>query len=209
VSAGQVPPHEGGPGWWLPPVAAREGVLNYRAEPVFERHSHDWYVEPSWSVDRLFERVRFEGAIHDPACGGGNIPTVARRHGYVSTGGDIADRGFEGVELGDFLASTKTRENIVSNPPYVLAEKFVTHALRVIEGRGQVAMLVRLAFLEGQTRGRRLFGPTPPARVLIFSRRPSMPPGNSHSEAKGGKTAYCWCVWEPGYLGEPRLGWLR
>ncbi len=190
------------------------GILKYRDEPVFIRQSHDWYREPTVCVERLFEAVRFVGQIHDPACGGGNIPRTAARLGYDASGSDIVDRGY-GPGCIDFLDDLTPRENIVSNPPYVLAERFVLHGLKVANRR--VAMLVRLAFLEGQGRRQRLFVPFPPELVLVHSSRPSMPPGDRPDlQAKGGKTAFCWIVWSKdtgrqiglGFDPSPRIGWL-
>ena len=181
-------------------------VINYRSAPVYRRQEHDWYVEDATCVGKLFDAIEFAGAIHDPACGGGNIPKVAAARGFVSGGSDLVDRGF-GTGGVNFLDDETPRENIVSNPPYVLAEKFVQHALKV--ARGRVAVLVRLAFLEGQARRRRLFIPHPPEHVLVLSTRPSMPPGDRAIEAKGGKVAYAWVVWHRRIVGgAPVLRWL-
>lgn len=180
-------------------------ILNYRTEPVYARNAFDWYVEDAACVDKLLDAVTFDGPIHDPACGAGNIPTVARRRGLIATGSDIADRGFGETGI-DFLDDTRSRINIVSNPPYVLAERFITHALKITERK--IAMLVRLAFLESQGRYKRLFIPHPPSQVLVFATRPSMPPGGMAIAAKGGKVAYAWAIWERRFGGDTRMGWL-
>ena len=82
---------------------------------------------------------------------------------------------------------------------------FLLHALKLTTGK--VALLARLALLEGQKR-RALFQSTPLARVWVSSRRVSMPPGGTDIPAKGGAIAYAWFVWERGYSGAPSLGWL-
>lgn len=174
-------------------MADGDRILKYRSEAIYARDKLDFYIEPETAVLPLFDSVRFQGIIHDPACGRGTIPGCAREAGYHATGADIVDRGFPGAVLADFLEDRTVRDNIVSNPPYALAERFALHGLRVTEGR--VALLTRLAFLEGQARRRTLFAPHPPEQILILSRRPSMPPGDVAIEAKGGKTAYCWVVW--------------
>lgn len=180
-------------------------ILNYRLDPVYERHAFDWYKEDRACVDKLLDAVLFEGPIHDPACGSGNIPRVAIAHGLQATGSDLVHRGY-GRGGVNFLEDNTPRINIVSNPPYVLAERFVQHALVIAER--QVAVLVRLAFLEGQARRRRLFVPHPPAKVLVFATRPSMPPGDMEIEAKGGKVAYAWIVWDRDHEGPSEIGWL-
>ena len=182
-------------------------IINYRSDPVYERHAFDWYIEGRDVVDKLFTAVAFEGAVHDPACGGGNIPKVAMSRGLEATGSDIVDRGY-GCGGVNFLDDDTPRVNIVSNPPYVLAEKFAHHALKVASGR--IALLVRLAFLEGQGRRKRLFVPHPPEQVWVLSTRPSMPPGDLAVDAKGGKVAYAWICWSRSSLAltPPTIGWL-
>jgi hypothetical protein len=186
---------------------SRVGVLGYRAEPMFKRHSHDWYIESPTDVRRMLDVVSFDGPIHDPCCGRGNIPRTCGERGYEATGSDIVDRGY-GTGGVNFFGDLTPRVNIVSNPPYGrTAEQFVHHALRVASGT--VAILVQLSFLEGQGRYRRLYTQKPPALVLVCATRPSMPPGDLDGvvEAKGGKKAYCWIVWQPGET-DTRTRWL-
>lgn len=180
-------------------------IIKYRTEPVYARDAFDWYVEDAACVDKLLDAVSFVGPIYDPACGAGTIPTVCRRRGLIATGADIADRGFGETGI-NFLDDARSRMNIVSNPPYKDAERFILHALKVTKRK--IAMLVRLAFLESQGRYKRLFIPHPPAQVLVFATRPSMPPGGTAVAAKGGKVAYCWCVWACDHEGDTRIGWL-
>lgn len=175
-----------------------------RALHRHERWPDDWYVEPAWAVDALFDSVRFVGPIHDPACGGGTIPRVARERGFISTGRDIVDRGF-GQGGVDFLSDDTRRFNIVCNPPFELAEKFVRHALDVTKFK--IAVIVRLNFAAGQARCRSLFLPYPPAREVVLSKRPSMPPGGTDIPAKGGTTDYCWLVWDRDYNGPTIKQW--
>jgi hypothetical protein len=180
-------------------------VLRTRLVTDYRRHPFDYYREDAGCVHKLLDAVTFDGAIHDPACGAGNIPRTAAGRGYAATGSDIVDRGFGTVI--DFLEDRSPRCNIVSNPPYVLAERFVLHALSIVENR--VAVLVRLAFLEGQGRRKRLYLPHPPEQVLVFATRPSMPPGDLQIEATGGKVAYAWVVWLKGWASrKSTIGWL-
>ena len=173
--------------------AASAQILSYRSDPVYRREAFDWYIEDDASVRKLFDAIRFTGSIHDPCCGGGNIPRIAAELGYVATGSDIVDRGF-GQGGVNFLDDETPRENIVFNPPYgKFAERCILHALRVASGR--VAALVQLRFVCSQGRYARLFKPRPPEAVLPLATRPSMPPGGLPIEAKGGKIDYCWIVW--------------
>jgi hypothetical protein len=120
-------------------------------------------------------------------------------------GSDIVDRGFEGHVADFFDLHALLGSSVITNPPFVFAQRFVEHALNL--GARKIAIIQRLAFLEGQERGK-MFRATPPARVWVFSSRQSMPPGGMDVPATGGAIAYCWIVWERGHFGPPALGWL-
>jgi hypothetical protein len=169
-----------------------------RAEHAKPRHTNDWYVEPASAVHSLFDVVQFSGAIHDPACGCGTIPETARARGYRTTGSDLIYRGW-GIGDCDFLTDETIHDNIVTNPPYKLAEEFVRHGLEVSTGR--VAVLVRISFLAGQRRRKELFEPWPPEAVVVLSARPSMPPGELQHTRGNGTADYCWVTWYVGHIG--------
>jgi hypothetical protein len=119
-------------------------------------------------------------------------------------GTDLTYRGF-GEGGVDFFSTTKTADNIISNPPYNRINFYIPRALKKTSKK--VVLLARLTLLEGQAR-RTMFEYTPLARVWVSSRRVSMSSGGSSVEAKGGAIAYAWFVWEHGYSGKPTIGWL-
>lgn len=88
-------------------------------------------------------------------------------------------------------------------------ERFIDHALK--RTTGKVAILGRLALLEGQGR-RDIWDTTPIARVWVFSKRYAfVRPGEADYGSKGGKggmIASAWFVWQHGYEGKPTLGWI-
>lgn len=185
------------------------GPLRKRESHLWKRDDHDWYVEPSWCSERLFLIEPFEGRIWDPAAGQGRIPTAAQALGHEVTASDIVDRGCADY-VGDFLTSRKARApNIVSNPPFGIAEKFVAHALDLAERK--VAMLLTANWVQGDRRSRWL-ETTPLRRVWFISPRPSMPPGRGLAKGQkvgNGTTDYAWFVWQRGYDGRPEVRWLR
>lgn len=172
----------------------------------YERAKNDWYTESPAAVRALLASEPFWGTIHDPACGAGNIPKTCIEMGHAATGSDLIDRGY-GQTGFDYLESNQRHDNLVSNPPFNLSEKFALKALA--EARHKVALLVRLSWLEGDGRHKRLFKPHPPARVLVFINRLSMPPGGVDMPAKGGAVAYAWVVWEKGHRGPTQFDWIR
>lgn len=153
---------------------------------------------------------RFDGAIWEPACGEGHMARVLESAGYSVTSTDLVPRGFGQGGVDFLLEHRPLAPNIVTNPPFKLAEEFVRHALRLTTGK--VAMLLRLQFLEGKARGR-LFAETPLARVLVFSGRLTFAAraiGGRNGDGKGGgMVAFAWFIWEHGHEGPPSLGWLN
>jgi len=174
----------------------------------YVRNSHDWHQESAASVDALLDVERFDGVVWDPACGSYNIPDRCVARGLEAVGSDILDRSGRGFLVDFFATDHLLAPFIVTNPPFVYAQRFVEHALKL--GAAKVAIIQRLAFLEGQERGK-MFRATPPARVWVFSSRQSMPPGGMDVPAQNRSTAYAWLVWDaatPTMLGETRMNWL-
>jgi hypothetical protein len=177
-----------------------------------ERAANDFYREPAWAVRALLDAEDFRGGcVWHPAAGLDNIPSTCRARDIHAFGSDLIDRGAVSVRAPlDFLdldpSFAPHVEFIICNPPFALAEHFIERSLSIASRK--VAMLLRLSFLEGQRRGE-MFASTPLARVLVFSSRVSMPPGDSAAEAKGGAVAFAWYVWQHGHQGPPTLGWLR
>ena len=171
----------------------------------YARAAHDFYREPVWAVDALADVESFEGTCLDPACGTGTIPRTLSARGIACSGSEKTHRGF-GLDGQDFFAYRPEVDHIISNPPYGVIEQFIGHALQC--ARGKVAILARLALLEGAER-QPFLRSTPLARVWVSSRRISMPPGDRPEiEAKGGTVAFAWFVWEHGRRGLPTVDWL-
>ena len=174
----------------------------------YERDNNDWYVEPMAATHALFGVETFVGSIHDPACGGGNIPSVAMARGYPATGADIVDRGC-GARAQDFLFDDGTYDNIITNPPFKEATEFARRGLRQLASdQGTVAILQRLSWLEGRSRYERLFSHGHLHALHVFSNRISMPPGGSDVPATGGSVAYAWFVFRRWPVANFRMGWI-
>jgi hypothetical protein len=188
--------------------ALKKGQRNKK----WPRHPDDWYVEPHWVNERLFAVEQFEGRVWDPAAGLGRILQAAQAVGLPTVGTDIVARAadlYQTVNFLDVPAEPDTTEpNIVCNPPFKLAERFVEHALQLVERK--VAMLLPAVWVQGQTRSRWL-KKSPLRRVWFLAPRPSMPPGPviATGEKPGsGIQDFAWFVWLKGYDGHPEIRWL-
>lgn len=170
------------------------------------RERDDFYPTPPRATKALLSVEKFKGDIWEPACGDGAISKILEDAGYAVTSTDLIDRGYGDGGI-DFLLDYQTRAaNIITNPPFKLAEEFVRHALHVTTGK--VAMLARLAFLEGKAR-RQMFESTPLARVWVFSSRLAISrAGEEWRSKQGGLIAFAWFVWDHEHSGPPTIGWL-
>lgn len=175
-----------------------------RKDSGYQRVADDWYVEDDRTVRTFFAHKGpiLDKEFHDPCCGIGTIPRVGAALGYSMTGADLRDRASGRYEVRDFLTDRRTHRNIVTNPPFNLAVPIVRHALAYCSPGGIVAIVAQAKFLFSQERNA-LFNLPSMERVLILSKRPSMPPGEmlaAQGEAcrKGGFHDFCWIIWRIG-----------
>jgi len=166
------------------------------------RPSNDYYPTPKIGTLGLLKVETFDGDIWEPACGDGSMSRVIESFGYRVISTDIEPRGY-GAQ-GDFFFSPLLAPNIITNPPFRLAREFADRALSL--GCDKLALLCKLAFLEGQSRGE-WFPGTPLKSVYVFSKRLTMT-RNGEPQTGGGMIAFAWYVWERDYSGKPAIGWI-
>lgn len=165
------------------------------------------YATPPNCTEALLEVESFQGPIWEPAAGNGAIVRVLETAGFLVHATDLHDWGI-GAGGQDFLATdTLLAPNIVTNPPFSLAEEFATHALNL--GARKVCLFLRLAFLEGEARRKGIFTVSPPSRVWVMSKWQTLwRADDPNPRATGGTMAFGWFVWERGHRGAPSVGWL-
>lgn len=210
------------------------------------RHPLDWCVEEGWEWDMIVRAIGTEPeasegvAFWDPCAGFGH--SASRLQGWFNGPFYLSDL-VENVAYEDFLepptffrahfldqtVPPALKVSIWMNPPYsyckgegeyggmLIGEAFVRHALKLATHR--VVALFPLKWLSGGKRRGPLFRfDHPPQKVLFFTQRPSMPPGDmipalerAGKAYKGGQIDYCAVVWdvrEPTSPGETRAIWL-
>jgi hypothetical protein len=183
--------------------------LNGGFKPTLKRFADlegpDFFPTPEWATHALADNEAFEGLIWEPACGNGAMVRALEKAGNRVEATDLYDRGYGDVGV-DFLKSSRCVDNVVTNPPYNAAEGFVQAGLA--QAKRKVALLLRLAFLEGANRHRTIFAITPPARVWVFSERITFYPATAVQKGSG-TTAYAWFVWDKQALeSRTELKWL-
>lgn len=181
--------------------------------PLPRKPKGELYATPANCTEALLAVESFQGAVWEPACGNGAIVRVLAAEGIATAATDLHDWGFGtpgiDVETGvDFLTTTcLLAPNVVTNPPFSLAEEFAAHAQHL--GARKVALFLRLAFLEGEARRKGIFTTHPPCRVWVMSRRRTLwRADDPNPRETGGTMAFAWFVWERGHKGAPVVGWL-
>ena len=126
-----------------------------------DRQSEDYYATEPAATDWLCKLEKFSSPILEPSCGEGHISRQLIAHGYEVVSRDLVDRGYG--EVADFLFfnDEKWDGDIITNPPYALAQEFVEKALQMVSDGHKVAMFLKLTFLAGKSR-RAMFKNTPP-----------------------------------------------
>jgi predicted RNA methylase len=168
------------------------------------RMEEDFYSTPEKATIELLKREIFEGNILEPACGTGAISKVLEKQiSNTIISKELIDRGYGEVGV-DFLQSTETYDNVITNPPFKISQDFVEKALEV--SKNKVAMLMRLQFLEGKKR-KQLFDKNPPSRVYVFSYRLPYMRGDS-IQPETSAMCLCWFVWDKNYIGDTIIKWI-
>lgn len=175
------------------------------------REENDYYATPKEAVTELLEREKFYSIIIEPAVGGGHIAEVLENHDYFVQGYDIIDRGYKNTIVKDFLSvSSKDlpyKFDIVTNPPYGITEKFVSHCINLAPTGSKVAMLLPIRFLEGQKRYKLINSVNPPKRCHVFVKRIACYKNGVFTKGTSA-VCYCWFIWEKGYTGKTEIDWI-
>lgn len=195
-------------------------VMAQRLEPP---DSLDDFPTPPWATRALMEHVLIpmgarRGCVWEPACNRGHMAKPLSEYFSQVRASDAFDYGI-GAPVHDFLCSWPVAERldwVTTNPPFRLAEQFISRALEIADEG--CAVLVRSSFAEGVDRYKKLYRDRPPTVVAQFAERVIMHKGVLRDPSKlywdpdatdpktGQKgcwkkpstaTSYCWMVWMP------------
>lgn len=115
----------------------------------YARRPFDSYETPAWVTQAVIEHLpRISGQVWEPAAGSGKMVDVLKLHFPNVVGTDAQ----QGESFFDFECAGAA-EMIFSNPPFDQAQKFIEHALKLMEPcKGVVVMLLRVDFDSAKTR---------------------------------------------------------
>lgn len=179
-----------------------------------ERAENDYYATPYESTRALLDIEKFEGDFIEPCVGGGHIAEILKEY-YPDrevVGVDLIDRGYKNTIVSNYFDYKFDGDyNIVTNPPYSLAQEFLEHSMEQVKDGKKIAMFLKIQFLEGAKR-RELFKKYPPKYIYVFSKRQN-PWRNGSPIDENGKPwsstmCFAWFVWEKGYKGYSTINWI-
>lgn len=176
-----------------------------------DRQAEDFYATDPKAMKLLLDLETFNDRVWEPACGLGHLSEELKKDYYDVFSSDLIDRGY-GKKF-DFLQSKKHfgtfNGDIITNPPYKLAQEFIEMALDLVPEGNRVAMFLRLQFLEGKAR-KKFFEENPPEKIYVSSSRILCAKnGDFEKYDKSSVTAYAWFIWRKGYKGDTIVKWFN
>jgi hypothetical protein len=175
------------------------GAMMAGGNPAVGRKDRDWYATPDEATIAALKEIAFEGVIHECACGDGAMARLIERHGHRVVASDIHPLGY-GVKRDFFTIERPVAHNIMSNPPFGLAERFIRHGQSLRPRK--MAFLLKSTYFAAKNR-RALFEEHPPAFKYELTWRLDF-------SGAGKPVMECaWFVWEFGVKREPHLRLLH
>ncbi len=173
-----------------------------------KREENDYYATDPIAGELLLRVEPDLNNIWECACGAGHLARVFYKAGKLLRATDLIDRGYGTIE--DFLLNTAPYHDgdIVTNPPYKLAQTFVEHALKKVDNGRKVCMFLKVLFLESKSR-KKLFTEYPPKFIYISSSRINCAKNGDFETYNSSAIAYAWYVWVKGYKGDTIVKWIN
>lgn len=164
-----------------------------------QRKKSDLYQTPFSLTKQLLSRENFQGLVLEPACGNRAISKMLIKYSY----GGISDDLQNGY---DFLKENRIWDNIITNPPFSLADEFILKAKELYKNK--IAFLMPLNYLHGQKRyEKNIFKEL--VRIYVFTRYPLLTDTvREDGKYETGMMVYAWYIWEKGYKGKAEINWI-
>ena len=189
-----------------------------------EREATDFYsTDPDCVLD-LLKLEQFSENVLEPCCGSGNISKVLEAANYHVVSTDLYDHGYGETGI-DLFTYKNINCDIVTNPPFGIVTEFIQHMLNNLSEGHKMALFLKLQFLEGQDRYKKIFAKKNLRTVYIYTSRVACfknnemylknSDGSFKIDKKGNKikvpsaVAYAWYVFEKDYFGDPVIKWIN
>ena len=171
------------------------------------REVNDFYPTPEIATLELLNNIKIFGNVWEPACGEGHLSKCLEQWGFKVKSSDLIDRGYGEQE--DFLLHYNQENcDIITNPPYKLAEEFIKHSMEILQTGNKAIFFLKVQFLEGQSRLKNIFKKYPPRYVYVHSERQQCSKNADFENLNSNTLCYIWIIFEVGFCGETILRWI-
>lgn len=178
--------------------------------PNAVREENDFYATNPMALKLFLENYKeLNKNVWECSCGQGHLSEELKKHNYNVYSSDLIDRGYGDVGI-DFLKPsgiTKWNGDILTNPPFNLAEKFVERGMELLDEGNKLILFLKIQFLEGQNR-KKMYETYPPKYVYCHSSRQQCSKDGRFDLYKATTQFYAWYVWEKGYSGDTIIKWI-
>jgi len=183
--------------------------LAIAVNPDAKREENDYYAtDPNAMriVVPLLKELGISNNIWECSCGEGHLSKVLVEQGFNVRSTDLINRGFGEVQ--NFLTRTeKWNGDILTNPPFKLAEEFVEKSMELLEDGNKAIFFLKVQFLESESR-KKLFEKYNPKFVIVNSKRQQCAMNGDFEHYHVNTICYCWFIFEKGYKGDSKLLWV-
>lgn len=182
--------------------------------PNAERQVDDFYATDPKALEIFLDKLKEDDVeishkIWEPACGQGHLSEVLKKYGHEVKSTDLIDRGYGegGIDFLEHYFDDTFNGDILTNPPFKLAECFVERAFPLLEDSRKLFLFLKIQFLEGQRR-KELFKKYPPKYVYVYSARQLCCKDGEFEKYTATTQCYAWYIWQQGFEGETIIRWI-
>ena len=186
----------------------RSGLM-LGVNPNAIREENDFYATNPHAMEiaiPILKEIGINNKIWECSCGKGHLSEVLKNNGFEVYSSDLVDRGYGDVK--DFLEQNEKFDgDILTNPPFKLAEEFIEKSMDILENGNKAIFFLKVQFLESKGR-KELFRKYNPKYVIVNSERQQCSKDADFEKYHATTQCYCWFVFEKGYVGDSKLLWI-
>lgn len=179
------------------------------SKPKSIRPIDDNYPTPAEITRTLLATEGFVGPIWEPCAGAGEMALTLIEGGHRVIATTLREDHSSSLVAGgiNFLDPhlIPLAANIVTNPPYSIAEEIIDRALELKASKA--AFLLRAQWLGSERRYNRFFHERPPAKIIYLINRVAMYPGGYEGPRGAPKNDFAWFIWRKPFKGPTRIEW--
>lgn len=177
--------------------------------PNAEREKNDFYATNPEALE-LFLREQtcdINDNVWECACGQGHLSRKLEEWKFKVKSTDLINRNYG--EVLDFLKFEGEWEgDILTNPPFKLAEEFVEKGMSILKQGNKLILFLKVQFLESESRYN-LFKKYHLKYLYVHSSRQQCCKDADFDKYTATTQFYCWFVWEKGYTGDTTIKWIN